>query len=96
MPFPHIFLFTLITSKSFIDINAIAILHNQPCMNHKYMEIICKQCSTVHSLSSLHKIICKQCSMFHSIYPNLSKFNLGTLLLYRIFLSIVQVILSTV
>ena len=31
--------------------------------------IICKQCSTVNSISSqcLNTIICKQCGMFHSL-----------------------------
>ena len=40
MHFPHIFLFTSVTSKSSIDINAISIFNNQPCMNHEDMKII--------------------------------------------------------
>ena len=40
MPFPHIFLFSSVTSKRSIDINAISIFNNQPCMNHKVMKII--------------------------------------------------------
>ena len=40
MHFQHTFLFTSITSRSFIDINAIVIFNNQPCMNHKDMKII--------------------------------------------------------
>ena len=39
MHFTHIFLFTL-TSKSSIDINAISIINNQQCMNHKDVKII--------------------------------------------------------
>ena len=71
----------MVTYKSYIDINAISIFNNQLCINHKDMKIIknkiiCKQCSTVHSLSSqcLHKIICKKNlayetlkHMFHSL-----------------------------
>ena len=40
MHFPRIFLFTWVTSRSFIDINVICIFNNQPCMNHKDMYII--------------------------------------------------------
>ena len=37
MHFPHIFLFTSVTSRSSIDINVISIFNNQHCM---YMKII--------------------------------------------------------
>ena len=40
MHFPHIFLFTWVISKSSIDINAISIFNNQPCMNNTDMKII--------------------------------------------------------
>ena len=40
MLFPHIFLFTSVISRSSIDIDAISIFNNQPCMNHKDMKII--------------------------------------------------------
>ena len=40
MHFPHIFLFTSVTSRSSIDINATSIVNNQPCMNHKDIQII--------------------------------------------------------
>ena len=39
MNFPHIFLLS-VTSKSSIDINAIYLFNNQPCINHKDMKII--------------------------------------------------------
>ena len=38
--FPYMFLFTSLTSRSSIDINAISIFNNQQCMNHKDMKII--------------------------------------------------------
>ena len=40
MHFPQMFLFTLVTSRSIIDINTIAIFNIQPCMNHKEIQII--------------------------------------------------------
>ena len=40
MHFPYIFIFTSITSRIFIDINAISIFNNQPCMNHKDITFI--------------------------------------------------------
>ena len=40
MHFPHIFLFISATSRSSIDINAISIFNNQPCLNHKDITII--------------------------------------------------------
>ena len=56
MHFPHIFLFTSVTSKSSIDINAISIFNNQPCRTKRHDNykntIICKQCGMFHSLSS--------------------------------------------
>ena len=39
MHFPHIFLFTSVTSRISINCNEIAIFNNQSCMNHKYMKM---------------------------------------------------------
>ena len=57
MHFPHIFLFTSVTSRSSIDINAISMFNNQPCMNHKDMKIIYKQCGMFYSLSSQRRFV---------------------------------------
>ena len=40
MHFPHIFLFTSVTSRGSIDINVIAMFNNQPCMNLKDKKMI--------------------------------------------------------
>ena len=88
MHFPHIFLFTSVTSKRSIDINAISIFNNQPCMNHKDMKIIKTKlcvnnvaCLANVYLANAHTIICKQCGMVHSLSSQ-CHINYDSILLY--------------
>ena len=48
-----------------ISINAITIFNNQPCVNHKDMKIICKQCITVSGSNKLLVFIYKSLTVYN-------------------------------